>query len=117
MNHGSGSTCCELSVPQLSARPLGSTGSALVISVIYLVVYRVLLASSFICIVQISNMVAFYQVQFSRSLIYYESSKAVQLISKKNLGDALPVVRIIKVMIVQVNFIDNEILCNKLTIT
>jgi hypothetical protein len=43
--------------------------------------------------------------------------KQYELISKKNLGNALPVVRIIKVIMARESFVYKEILCNKITIT
>jgi hypothetical protein len=61
---------------------------------------RVLLALSFIYIVQISVLVAFYKLRYQQVLFGTRIKKQCKLSSKKNLGDALPVLRIIKVMMV-----------------
>ena len=67
--------------------------------VTYLVWYRVLLAYIFNYIVNNFVLVSFYKVALSTSIVSYESIKAVQVnFLKKNLSNALPVVRIIKVM-------------------
>jgi hypothetical protein len=59
---------------------------------------RVLPALSFICIVQISILVAFYRLRCQQVLFGTRMKKQCKLICKKRLGDALPVLRKIKVM-------------------
>jgi hypothetical protein len=90
----------KLVTSQLSAHPLGSTGSALVFIGTYLVWYRVLLALRFISIVRISMLVAFYKGCCQQVLYNARVQKQYELITKKNLGNALPVVSKIKVMLV-----------------
>jgi hypothetical protein len=72
-------------VPQLSAGPLGCTGSALRVicfNVLWLPIWfgnRFLLALVFISVVQTQKFIAFYKVVLSTSFVLYENTKAVQV--------------------------------------
>ena len=80
--------------------------------------YRVLTVLSFICS-EIKFVIDCFLLSFAVNKLYIlrEFKKQYKLISKKNLGNALPVVRIIKVVMALTSYVCKEILYNKITIT